>query len=63
MRLASVREGDIVNVAGSHYFVIGKPGRGKLLVQGICAKNVARVRADEVVKHWRAARVAAKEAR
>jgi len=52
VRLAGVREGDIVEAGGMHAVVIRRE-RGAVMVRGICNKSIRRVRADEIVAHWR----------
>lgn len=55
MRLAAIREGDIVRAAGMHALVVGKDRRA-LVVRGIGNGSTRRLRAEEVEAHWRAAR-------
>jgi hypothetical protein len=56
MRLGQIREGDIVLAGGMHAIVVGRQHR-RLVVRGICDKSVHQVRADELIAHWRKAKV------
>lgn len=55
MRLAAIREGDIVRAGGMHALVVAKERR-VLVVQGFCNGSTRRLRADEIEAHWRMAR-------
>jgi hypothetical protein len=51
MKLAGVKQGDIVRVAGS-FGVVAKKERGALMVQWMKTNLLRRVMAAEVEAHW-----------
>lgn len=55
MRLAGIRDGDIVRAGGMHAIVLDR-GRGQLTVRAIGSHAIRRVRAGEIEAHWRRAR-------
>jgi ribosomal protein L2 len=59
MRLAQIKDGDIVQAGGMTAIVVGRDGR-RLIVRGICSKSTRHLRADEITAHWRQVRTRAR---